>query len=260
MAITRQGKYRRFRDILKPPYNLDETNTFPIYATDTPFNLKDYAYESANPSVDTFDNLAKALPDELFMDLGCGRREVTLDNVLYVEVYPSVSADLIVAADCTYPIRDSCLRGIGCFAVLEHTRQPWRVVQEMRRMLKPGGQVFIDWPFLQPVHGYPSHFFNATREGLTSIFEDEGFTVDQAFTGHHQTAAYSLQWLLGRFAHHLKQTGDHELLHEFAQMTVSDMVSMSQQDPRWWKFLNALPPAAFAELACGNMLFATKTI
>ncbi|WP_374701334.1 class I SAM-dependent methyltransferase [Methylobacterium sp. B1] len=141
------------------------------------------------------------------MDLGCGRRAVTLDNVLYVEVYPSVSADLIVEPNCRYPIRDASLRGIGCFAVLEHTRKPWLVVQEMRRMLKPGGQVFIDWPFLQPVHGYPSHFFNATREGLTSIFEDEGFSVDLAFTGAHQTAAYSIQWLLGRFAHNLNDPG-----------------------------------------------------
>ncbi len=122
-------------------------------------------------------------------------------------------------------------------------------------MLNPGGQVFIDCPFLQPVHGYPSHFFNATREGLTSIFEDEGFSVDLAFTGAHQTAAYSIQWLLGRFAHNLNDPG---LRHEFAQMTVSDLVSMSQQDPLWWKFLNALSKEAFAELACGNMLFATK--
>lgn len=255
MSGDREAKYQRFRSALQAPYDNDALGRFPIFTTDTPFNLDDYAQESANHSVESFDNLAKALPDELFMDLGCGRRAVTLDNVLYVEVYPSVSADLIVGADCRYPIRDGSLRGIGCFAVLEHTRQPWLVVQEMRRMLKPGGQVFIDWPFLQPVHGYPSHFFNATREGLTSIFEDEGFKVDAAFTGIHQTAAYSVQWLLARFAHHLK---DPELRHEFAQMRVSDLVSMSQQDPLWWKFLNALPPDAFAELACGNMLFATK--
>jgi SAM-dependent methyltransferase len=251
----RQDKYQRFRHALMAPYDNHPSGTFPIFTTNKHFNLADYAAESANHSVDSFDNLARACPDELFMDLGCGRRATTLDNILYVEVYPSVSADLIVEPICHYPIKDGTLRGIGCFAVLEHTRQPWIVVQEMRRMLKPGGQVFIDWPFLQPIHGYPSHYFNATREGLTTIFEDQGFQVDQAFTGAHQTAAYTIQWILARFAHNLK---DPELRHEFAQMTVSDLVSMSQQDPLWWKFLDALPPAAFSELACGNMLFATK--
>ncbi|MDP4022914.1 methyltransferase domain-containing protein [Methylobacterium sp. NEAU 140] len=259
MTSAGTTRFRRFKGVLAAPYDNDPSGAFPIYATSKPFDLSEYAQESANPSVETFDNVVKALPDELFMDLGCGRRERKFDNCLYVEVYPSVSADLIVEANCRYPIRDGTLRGIGCFAVLEHTRQPWVVVQEMRRMLKPGGQVFIDWPFLQPVHGYPSHFFNATREGLTSVFEDEGFTVDQAFTGIHQTAAYTLQWMIGRFAYHLQNTGDLELLHEFAQMTFGEAAAMSQQDPRWWKFLNALPPDAFAELAAGNMLFATKT-
>lgn len=255
MPKSREQKYQRFRSALIAPYDSEIYQRFPIYTTDRHFNLDDYDRESANHSVDSFDDLAKALPDELFMDLGCGRRSVTLDNVLYVEVYPSVSADLIVEPNCRYPIRDGSLRGIGCFAVLEHTRQPWLVVQEMRRMLKTGGQIFIDWPFLQPVHGYPSHYFNATREGLTSIFEDEGFTVDAAYTGAHQTAAYTIQWILGRFAHHIS---DRKLRHQFARMTVGDFVAMSQQDPLWWKFLNALPPEAFSELACGNMLYATK--
>ena len=257
MKASKFSKYERFKAALLEPYDRDPSGSFPIFTTDKYFNLDDYALESANMPVDVFDNLIKALPDELFMDLGCGRRPETYDNCLYVEVYPSRSADLIVEPNCRYPIRDGVLRGIGCFAVLEHTRQPWLVVREMQRMLQPGGQVFIDWPFLQPVHGYPSHFFNATREGLTSIFEDEGFTIDQAFTGAHQTAAYTAQWLLSRWAHHIRS--DENLLHEFAQMTFGEAIGMSQQDPRWWKFLNALPPDAFAELACGNMLFATKS-
>lgn len=255
MSIDGREKYRRFRDVLMPPLGAEVDGRFPLFATDKHFNLDDYQSESANHSVETFDDVVKALPDELFMDLGCGRRTHKFDNCLYVEVYPSISADLIVEPNCRYPIKNGSLRGIGCFAVLEHTRQPWVVVQEMWRMLKPGGQVFIDWPFLQPVHGYPSHFFNATREGLTTIFQDAGFNVDMAFTGAHQTAAYTVQWILGRFAHHLT---DPELRHEFAQMRVSDLVSMSQQDPLWWKFLKALPEDAFSELACGNMLFATK--
>ena len=239
MRRSREEKYERFKSILIEPYDNDRSGTFPIFTGSRHFDLSQYAAESANHPVEMFDNVIKALPDELFLDLGCGYREITYDNCLYIEVYPSRSADLIVEPNCLYPIKSGSLRAIGCFAVLEHTRKPWLVVQEMQRMLKPGGQVFIDWPFLQPVHGYPSHFFNATREGLTSVFEDAGFATDMAYTGIHQTAAYTIQWILGRFAHHLK---DPELRHEFAQMTVSDLVAMSQQDPLWWKFLNGLPP------------------
>ena len=256
MRALRRAKYERFRSALQAPFDQHPDETFPIFTTDQHFNLSDYAHESANHSVGMFDNLIQACPDELFLDLGCGYRERTFENCLYLEVYPSRSADLIVEPNCLYPIRSGTLSGIGCFAVLEHTRKPWLVVQEIARMLKPGGYVFIDWPFLQPVHGYPSHFFNATREGLVSLFEDNGFKTDMAFTGAHQTAAYTIHWVLGRFAHHLT---DPKLRKEFANMRVRDLVSMSQQDPRWLKFLNALSPDAVSELACGNMLVAIKT-
>jgi SAM-dependent methyltransferase len=255
MATSDRDRYHRFRHIFKDPWDKSNSGTFPLFTTDTPFRLEDYQNESANNSVAAFDQMVQTMPGELFLDLGCGRRAHKFENCLYLEVYPSVSADVIVDADCTYPILDNSFAGIGCFAVLEHTRKPWLVVQEMRRMLKPGGRVFIDWPFLQPVHGYPSHFFNATREGLTSIFEDEGFKVLHAFTGAHQTAAYTIWWILGRFAH---QIADEGLRREFHQLRVTDLIKMDRQGPEWWRFLNALPPAAFAELASGNMLIADK--
>lgn len=255
MTDSSISRFHRFRHIFQEPWDTAPEADFPLFTTDTPFRLEDYQNESANNSVGAFDHMVQAIPSELFLDLGCGRRSHKFENCLYLEVYPSVSADIIVGADCTYPIRDESFAGIGCFAVLEHVRKPWLVVREIRRMLKPGGRAFIDWPFLQPVHGYPSHFFNATREGLTSIFEDEGFKVLHAETGPHQTAAYTIWWILGRFAHQIADAG---LRREFHQMRVGDLIKMDRQDPIWWKFLNALPPAAFAELACGNMLIADK--
>jgi SAM-dependent methyltransferase len=253
--MDRRAKYERFRDVLKEPYGSDPKGTFPLFTTDRPFDLSSYQSESAGNTPEMFSQLIQACPDKLFLDLGCGRREKTYDNCLYLEVYPSVSADIIVEGNCLYPIKDRSLDGIGCFAVLEHTRKPWLVVQEIQRMLKPGGKVMIDWPFLQPIHGYPSHYFNATREGLTSIFQDHGFVVEHAYTGQHQSASYTIQWVLAAFCHHLKNP---ELRHEFAQHRVEDLVRMSPLDPWWQKFLSALPPSGYSELACGNMLVATR--
>lgn len=255
MEIAGHDKYERFRHILREPWDKVENGKFPLFTTDTPFRIKDYQNESANISNGLFDHMVKALPKELFLDLGCGRRNEKFDNCLYLEVYPSISADIIVDADCTYPIKDNTLAGIGCFAVLEHVRKPWLVVREIRRMLKPGGRAFIDWPFLQPVHGYPSHYFNATREGLVSIFEDEGFTVLNALTGEHQTPAYSLWWMMNRFAHHV---GDDRLRAEFLSLRLVDLVTKDPRDPLWLKFMAAFPPEAMSELACGNFLVADK--
>jgi SAM-dependent methyltransferase len=202
-----------------------------------------------------FDHMLEQHPNELFLDLGCGLREKTYDNCLYLEVYPSKSADLIVEPSGFYPIKEQSLYGIGCFAVLEHVPKPWQVIQEMHRMLKPGGWVMIDWPFLQPVHGYPSHDFNATREGLTSIFQDKGFEVTHAFTGAHQSAAFTVRWILQMLLYRLPEAERRRV----TKMKVHELVSLDPVGPEWTHLVNALPEAAQSELACGNMLVGKKS-
>lgn len=254
MEADPRAKYERFRGVLAPPLDNHPSGAFPITAGDRHFDLSQYQSESAGANVGIFDNLIKSHPDELFLDLGCGKREKTYENCLYLEVYPSNSADLIVEPDCCYPIKDQSLYGIGCFAVLEHVPKPWVVVREIHRMLKPGGYAMIDWPFLQPVHGYPSHFFNATREGLTSIFEDAGFTVDQAFTGAHQSAAFTVRWILQMLLYRLPEKERRQV----AKMRVHEVVSLDPLGPLWTHLVGALDAAAQSELACGNMLVARK--
>ena len=43
-----------------------------------------------------------------------------------------------------------------CFECLEHTVRPWRVVEQMRRVLKPGGHLWVSTPtFGFPLHRFP---------------------------------------------------------------------------------------------------------
>lgn len=233
-------KYERFRHIFQAPLDEHPSGAFPIIAGDRHFDLSQYQSESAGANVAQFDQMIQQHPDELFLDLGCGLREKTYDNCLYLEVYPSNSADLIVNPTGFYPIKDQSLYGIGCFAVLEHVPKPWQVIQEMHRMLKPGGWVMIDWPFLQPVHGYPSHFFNATREGLTSIFQDKGFEVVDTFTGDHQTAAFTVRWILQMLLYRLPEAERKRV----AKMKIHEIVSLDPQGPEWTYIIKALPAAA----------------
>lgn len=40
------------------------------------------------------------------------------------------------------------------------------MVDEVRRVLKPGGKLFCINLFLFPYHGYPAHYCNFTRDGM----------------------------------------------------------------------------------------------
>ncbi len=250
----RNRKYSLFSKTIDHDVSRPSHEGFPLFLGDAHFSLEDYQSESANSDFGPFVNAIDQNPEKLFLDLGCGLRSKVRDNCLYVEVYLSITADVVVPPKCHYPFMTGAFDGIGCFAVLEHTRRPWDVVLEMRRMLKPGGQVWIDWPFLQPVHGYPSHFFNATREGLVSIFEDAGFKVLEAQTGLHQGPDYTVSWIL----HSLLGSLPQETRTRVGGMSVYEVLSHPPSGPFWTDLMDQIDATTRSTLACGNWMFATK--
>ncbi len=257
----RQDRYRRFAFLLDAARGAggdfwfpSGADAFPVSYGGRPHDLTDYEAESANGDFGPFVDEIAAHPDRFYLDVGCGRRRAILPNCLYLEVYPSPSADVVMEPACLYPIASESLDGIGCFAVLEHVAEPWQAAREFRRMLKPGGKVFIDWPFLQPVHGYPSHYYNATREGLRRLFDD-GFDLIEIGTGDHQAPDHTLHWILGSL---LDAIAEPALRAEIAAISVGDLAAAPPGGALWSHILTALPDAVREELACGNNLIAVK--
>jgi len=254
-------KYARFQNTFKPHVDfswIEEPGRFPISSTTQPLTAVDYVNgESSNSGLYDFLRDMQNNPSQNFADIGCGLRDVIHENCLYIDVYTSITADLVVAPDCHYPLNDCSLDGVSCCAVLEHATQPWVIVDEIHRILKPGGRCYIDWPFLQPVHGSPNHYYNATREGLRMFFADR-FTIDSLYSHPLETPEFSLHWLLGRFA---TEISDPDLNKQFRQMTVDELLSHAPSEAAFWKpMVNTLSDSAQEELACGNYLIATKKI
>jgi SAM-dependent methyltransferase len=254
-------KYARFAPILNAELgaqgkfrHLGEASAFPVSFGDKPHSIKSYDAESANAGLGEFVQELEANPDKLYLDIGCGFRTRIYENCLYLEVYPSRTADIIMEPACFYPIETGSLDGISCLAVLEHVEKPWQVVEEMRRMLKPGGKVFIDWPFLQPVHGFPSHFYNATRSGLKQMFQD-GFEIITLDTFPNQTPDHTVNWILGQWAQSLTSDAARD---ELMAMTVGDLLKQSPGDAFWSRILAATTDKAKMTYACGNTLIARR--
>jgi SAM-dependent methyltransferase len=248
-AEMRRCKFARF----KPYLDLEPgADTFPV-SVGRHYDLSEYQTEGANGDFGPFVQEVAAHPGLLYLDLGCGFRHTVYENCLYLEVYPSLTADLVVTPNTAYPIQDGTFDGIGCFAVLEHTRRPWELVQEIRRMLKPGGQVWIDWPFLQPVHGYPSHYFNATREGLRTTFEDAGFVLKSIDTWHFQGLDHTITWAMNELMRNLPPAARKRV----GKMRVSDLLAHRPEDEFWRALVSLVDNATRERLACGNTLIAT---
>ncbi|KQX22754.1 MULTISPECIES: class I SAM-dependent methyltransferase [unclassified Sphingomonas] len=256
-----EAKYARFAPILDASRGaggafafLAAPDSFPVGYGATAHDLGDYDAESANPGLGDFVETVRANPDRLYLDVGCGRRSRTFDNCLYLEVYPSVSADLVIEPACRYPIADASLDGIGCFAVMEHMAEPWIAAADFARMLKPGGMLFIDYPFLVPVHGYPSHYYNATREGLARLFDD-GFERVKLTTEGNQTPDHALHWQLNGLAEALTDDAVRDALKA---MSVAELMAEPPGGPFWQRVMAATPEKARSMFAAGNTLIARK--
>lgn len=68
------------------------------------------------------------------------------------------------------PLADGSIDAIWIQAVLEHVLDPPRVVAELHRVLKPGGIVYAETPFLQQVHEGAYDFTRFTESGHRWLF------------------------------------------------------------------------------------------
>ena len=105
----------------------------------------------------------------------------------------------IVADAYNLPYATGSIAAVYIEAVLEHLEFPETAVKEIFRVLKKGGKVYADTPFMQDFHGYPNHFQNFTIEGHKRLFSRNGFTLKASGTSVGPTYA-----LLAFLTHYIK--------------------------------------------------------
>jgi SAM-dependent methyltransferase len=90
--------------------------------------------------------------------------------------------------------------------MFEHVQRPWKVASEIGRILKPGGVCIITAPFLVPYHADPYDFFRYTKEGLESLFKNEGFTIEESGQ-YGRTASVLIEMMhFAHFSHYKTKT------------------------------------------------------
>ncbi len=96
---------------------------------------------------------------------GAGRR---VPGYVNLDLFAVPGVD--VAADAELlPFPPAIFQRIECDAVLEHVRHPEQVMNEIRRVLAPGGYVHLVTPFCHPFHEYPKDYRRFTLDGLKEL-------------------------------------------------------------------------------------------
>jgi len=87
-----------------------------------------------------------------------------------------------------------------CTQVLEHAPQPYELMAEMARVLKPGGALVMTLPFVWEEHEAPYDFLRFTTFGVRRLVGASGLKIVEQFktSGSAETAAQVMSVYLHR--------------------------------------------------------------
>ena len=119
------------------------------------------------------------------LDVGCGtqpyRALFDVDEYVGLEVdSPNARAQGIADLyydGASFPTPDRHFDTVLCNQVLEHVFNPNDFIDELHRVLVPGGQLLLTVPFIWDEHEQPHDFARYSSFGLRAMLERHGFRV-----------------------------------------------------------------------------------
>lgn len=221
----------------------DLKNLFNIIETD---NVSDHKHP------EDVTTLIKENPNKIFLDIGAGFKYHCYENVVNMEIVDYPSTDVLGLAE-KLPFTNNSFDFVLSEVVLEHVKDPFECAREMIRVMKPGAELICTVPFLQPLHGYPHHYYNMTRDGLVNLFEELDIIKTEVPENLHPMAA--ITWILGSYLKGLPT----EYQKTFLNLKVEEILyNFSDQRNNDNPIIHQLNEQMRVALACGNRIWAKK--
>jgi len=108
--------------------------------------------------------------DKVIINLGSGIKRIRND-VINIDFYPFENVD-IVADIVDLPLTDNSIDAVINEFVLEHVKEPEKIIKEIYRVLKPGGILYLAVPFVASFHSSPSDYYRWTKLGLREMLKN----------------------------------------------------------------------------------------
>lgn len=137
----------------------------------------------------------------ILIDLGCGTAPYKDFFLQYADKYIGVDwtntlhnskADIISDLNKKIELANNFADTIISLSVMEHLCEPQIFLNESYRILKDGGTIILQVPFMWWIHEAPHDYFRYTPYGLKYMFEKAGYTDIQV----QPTTGFFTMWFL----------------------------------------------------------------
>lgn len=130
-------------------------------------NPPDFAYKSAI-SRDRIPQFVEQLgPQATLLNLGSGSTHYG-PNVVNLDIGPFPNVDMVAVGE-HLPVLDASLDAVITQGVLEHVSNLAATLAEIDRVLRPGGMVYHEIPFIQGFHSSPGDYRRFTLTGIREL-------------------------------------------------------------------------------------------
>ena len=103
----------------------------------------------------------------MILNLGSGRTSYGL-RVVNLDIGPFSNVDVVAMGE-RLPVADASLDAVITQGVLEHVPDLPATLAEIDRVLRPGGLVYHEIPFIQGFHGSPTDYRRFTLTGIGEL-------------------------------------------------------------------------------------------
>jgi SAM-dependent methyltransferase len=160
--------------------------------TDVPQTIRETEYRERGPGMGTpwrqanwlflEREIERLAPDALVLDVGAGRGDfsqlVGQRPSIALDIYPYPEVDLVCDLTKLNPFREKTFDAVVLMNVLEHVFDTRGFLDQLSRILKPGGKLFVAIPFLLKEHQAPFDFVRYTQFALREWGAQVGLLVE----------------------------------------------------------------------------------
>ena len=128
------------------------------------------------------------------------------DTYIGVDMAAGKAVDVVIDLTEDFDYIDTKLNGIRfgtifCLSVLEHCEQPFKLADNLTRLLRRAGQLCVSCPFSWKVHAYPNDYWRFTPAGIERLFPGVAFDrVRSAVLGSRQGSISEIDDNIGRIS------------------------------------------------------------